>query len=158
MISYSTELPTNLHVLTMFEEQHPEELRWGSDIKLENYYNQNSHYIWLLKDGEVVGEVILGWDIFYVGDSLLRSGIVDVNSFTILPEFRGQGLGKMIMTEALKYCKEQEFGEVIAACRQGASIKTFLSLGATITDIHKNWGGCGEDYVGVSILLKNENL
>jgi GNAT superfamily N-acetyltransferase len=154
MITFTTELPVDTSILTRFEEQHPKELRWGFDLKLSNYYEPNSHYIWLIKDGKIAGEIILGWTELYMDGKMVRVDAVDVNSFTILPEFQGKGLGHMLLAEGIIFCMKEGFSEVIAAARQGASLMTFLKAGAVINDIHRDWNGCGEDYLDVSIHLK----
>lgn len=144
MISFTSTLPNDINILTEFELQHPYQLRWGLEVKEENYQNERAKYIWMLRDNDIIGEVILGW---------VSNIVVEVDSFTILPKYRGYGFGKLILEESIKWSKEHGFKFMRAAARQGASIRSFLSLGAEITEVKYNWGDTGENYIGVQIKL-----
>lgn len=143
----TTETPKDLSILEAFNTQHPTQLRWPKDILEKNIYNTHAKYFWLINDNnDYVGQLIFGWVTKY------KEVIVD--SFTILPKYQGRGLGKTLIKYGIEWAESECFINIIGAARQGASIRSFLSYGAIITDVKYNWCNTGENYLGFDINLK----
>jgi GNAT superfamily N-acetyltransferase len=144
LISFTSEVPKDLSILMEFEQQHPEELRWGVQLKIANADNLFSHYIYMRSNEHIVGELILGW---YDDDW------VNVDSFTVLPEYQGKGLGKILLDKALEWAKDYGFTEIRATSKQPVSTNVFVKAGFEVTDIDTDWYGTKLTYAHVKKTL-----
>lgn len=144
MLTYSYKLP-DYAILERFEHLHPKELQWGINLKVNNFIEPESKYVYALYDGQVAGELILGWE---------NSDEMEVDSISVLPEFQGKGIAKALLQEAINFAKRNDFFYLRAAARQPVSRAVFLSMGFKQTGLHENWAGCGEDYAAVELRLQ----
>jgi len=69
-----------------------------------------------------------------------------VYSTTILPQFRGTGLGKILKAYLLGRAFEAGYKFVVGHARQGASAALNVGFGAELRRRHANWYGTGEHY------------
>ena len=143
MITITSEVPS-IDVLTQFESTHPESIRWGSMYKKEYFESLNSQGFWLLEDGQYAAEIILSWN---------SANVLNDDSISVLPIFRGKGYGKLLTQHAIKWGKENGFELLVGAAREGASWNIIKSLGGTWTYKNKNWGQTEEDYVQFILVI-----
>ncbi len=127
----------------VFEQEHPKELRWDETYKLFMLeQNEECQGIWLKDKKELVAEIILTWS---------SDNVAHVDSFTVLPPYRGQGLGYKIIDEALDWAKDMKYEYLVGEARKGASWQIFKRGGAEQILVHKNWCKTGEDYVSFKL-------
>lgn len=129
----------------VFEREHPKELRWDERYKvfmLEE--NKECQGIWLKEKKELAAEAIMTWS---------SDNVVHIDSFTVLPAYRGKGLGYELISVVMDWAADLGFEYLIGEARQGASWHIFKNLGAEQIFIHKNWSKTGEDYVSFKIKI-----
>lgn len=128
-----------------FEKEHPKELRWDDKYKL--YMLQESDTtqgIWLKLKTEIIGEILISWE---------SSNVAHIDSFTISPEFRGQGYGHDLIKLAIDWATELGYEYITGEARKGASWKIFENFGATQILTYKDWAGTKEEYISFKIEL-----
>jgi len=129
----------------VFEREHPKELRWDDRYKLFMLTeNKECQGIWFKNKKGLVAEAIITWS---------SDNVVHIDSFTVLPLYRGQGIGYDLISTVLEYAKDMGKEYVTGEARKGASWHIFENLGATPVLLHKNWHKTGEDYMNFKIEL-----
>lgn len=128
-----------------FEKEHPKQLRWDDKYKLYVLtQTDNTQGIWLKDKNEIIAEMIVTYESANVGH---------IDSFTVLPSHRGQGLGHQLVKETIDWATDFGFSYLIGEARLGASWKIFKTFGAEGVLIYKDWNKTGEDYVSFKIKL-----
>jgi len=129
-----------------FEKEHPVELRWDNKYKLYRLTQDNCQGIWLRspKSYELVGEILLSWD---------SKNVLHVESFTVIPEHRGKGLGYDLVKLAVEWGTNSNYEWIIGEARKGRSWNVFKNFGAEEILTYKNWSGSKEDYISFKIPL-----
>jgi len=128
-----------------FEKEHPKELRWDDKYKLYMLQeNDNCQGIWLRLKLDIIGEVIMSWE---------SGNVVYIESFTVMPEFKGQGYGHDLIKLAIDWATESGYKYIRGEARKGASWKIFQNFGATQILTYENWGGTKEEYISFKIEL-----
>lgn len=102
---------------------------------LENYSPQKDR-LWLAESkGKIIGAIAI------VGHSSIKA---QLRWFIIHPEFRGVGLGKSLLNEALKYCREKGYKQIFLETtgEQKTSINMYVKAGfkKTAEGENKAWG------------------
>jgi N-acetylglutamate synthase-like GNAT family acetyltransferase len=92
--------------------------------------------IWIVeREGEVAGCIAI---------VLAATGKAQLRWFLLIPELRGYGLGRRLITEALDFCREQGYHSVYlwSAAQLLPAIELYRSVGFRLTDevTHKLWG------------------
>lgn len=128
-----------------FEREHPKELRWDERYKLYMLTeNKECQGIWFRDKKDLVAEVILTWS---------SDNVAHIDSFTVMPFYRGKGMGYDLISTALEWAKDMNYEYVTGEARKGASWHIFENLGAVPVLQHKNWYKTGEDYMSFKIEL-----
>jgi GNAT superfamily N-acetyltransferase len=129
-----------------FEKEHPRSLQWDGSYKLYMLeQNKKCQGIWLRnKEDGLIGEIIVSW----TSDNVLYT-----ESFTIMPKYRGQGLGHKLISLAIEWAVNSNFEFFIGEARDGASWHIFKSFGASEILRHKNWSETNEEYISYKINL-----
>lgn len=128
-----------------FEKEHPLPLRW--DDKYKTYMltqEQKVQGIWFKDKAGLVAEIIL---------SSTSDNVVHIDSFTVLPRFRGKGVGYELVQVALDWAEEHSYQIVTGEARKGASWSIFQNLGASPVLTYTNYRETGEDYMLFKIVL-----
>ena len=99
-------------------------------------YNSDKDRLWFAEvDGKMVGAIAI------VGHSEMRA---QLRWFILHPSYRGMGLGKTLLNEAMKYCKEKPFKQVFLETTedQKMAILMYLKLGFKKVSERENkaWG------------------
>ena len=122
-----------------FEREHPKELRWDDRYKLYQLTEaENVQGIWMKDGNTVIGEAILSWE---------SKNVIRIDSFTILPEHRGKGLGYILIKAAIDWAAQSEYEWLIGEARKGPSWHIFENFGATPIFSYKDWNGTKEEYM-----------
>jgi len=66
-------------------------------------------------------------------------GVIYCYSTTLLPEFQGLRLGKILKAFWLGQCKERGFHKVIGHATSPAMVEVNRFFGATFSAVHENW-------------------
>lgn len=121
-----------------FEKEHPKELRWDDKYKLYMFNEtKNIQGIWLKDKTELIGEVILTWQ---------SRNVLHVDSFTVVPSYRGKGVGYELIKLAIEWGTNSNYEFLIGEARKGASWKIFENFGAVPIFTYKDWNGTKEEY------------
>lgn len=121
-----------------FEREHPKELRWDDKYKLYMLLEEkNVQGIWVRDKTDLVGEIILSWQ---------SSNVAHIESFTVSPSHRGQGIGHRLVGWAIEWGTNSGFEFLTGEARKGASWKIFENFGATPILSYKDWSGTKEEY------------
>ena len=128
-----------------FEKEHPEPIRWDDKYK-EYVLSQKDGVqgIWLREGKELIAEIILTWT---------SSNVIHGDSFTVMPEYRGKGIGHDLIKITLDWATEMGYSHFIGEARKGASWKVFQDFGAEEILVYKDWSKTGEEYVSFKIEL-----
>lgn len=128
-----------------FEKEHPKELRWDDRYKL---YMLTEHKkfqgIWLRDKTELIGEILISWN---------SNNVVSVESFTVIPSYRGKGIGHDLVKYAIDWATNSGYEFLTGKVCKGASWKIFENFGATPVLLYKNWAGTKEDYMSFKLEL-----
>lgn len=129
-----------------FEKEHPRELRWDDRYKLYMLQEEkNFQGIWLKdKSVELVGEILLSWQ---------STNVLHIESLTVLPSHRGQGLGHELIRLAIEWGTNSDYEFIVGEARKGASWKILENFGATSILTYKNWTGTKEEYISFKLDL-----
>jgi len=128
-----------------FEKEHPKELRWDDKYKLYTLQeNKQCQGIWLKDKTELIGEMIVTWK---------SSNAVYIESFTVMPTHRGQGLGHDLVQLTIEWASISGYEYITGEARKGASWKIFDNFGATSVLTYKDWGGTKEEYISFKLEL-----
>lgn len=128
-----------------FEKEHPKQLRWDERYKLYMLTeNKECQGIWFRDKKDLIGEVIVTWT---------SDNVAHIDSFTVMPSHRGQGLGYELISTALEWAKDMNYEHVTGEARKGASWHIFENLGAAPVLLYKNWCRTGEEYMSFKINL-----
>ena len=128
-----------------FEREHPKPLQWDERYKTYLLSQKDGvQGIWIKEKDILIGEVILTWD---------SDNVAHVDSFTVLPEYRGKGIGYDLIKEAINWTTEYGMEYIVGEARQGASWNIFQKFGAEEILTHKNWTKTNESYVSFKIKL-----
>jgi GNAT superfamily N-acetyltransferase len=100
--------------------------------------------LWFKDKDDLVAEIIMSWT---------SNNVVKVDSFTVMPSHRGQGLGHQLVKEALDWAIESGFKYFIGEARKGASWKVFQTFGAEEILTYQNWSKTNEEYISFKIEL-----
>ena len=126
-----------------FEREHPKPLRWDDSYKLFMLREEkNFQGIWLRDKTELVGEILLSWQ---------STNVLHIDSFTVLPSHRGQGLGHQLVDLAIEWGINSGFKFITGEARIGSSWKVFQNYGATEIVLYKNWNNTNEDYISFKL-------
>ena len=107
----------------VFEREHPKELRWDERYKVFMLNeNKECQGIWLKDKKVLAAEAILTWS---------SDNVVHIDSFTVLPTYRGKGVGYELIGSVLDWAKDMNYEYLIGEARKGASWHIFENLGAT---------------------------
>jgi GNAT superfamily N-acetyltransferase len=122
-----------------FEKEHPKQLRWDEKYKM---YMLTQHGqcqgIWLREQKQLTSEVVMSWQ---------SDNVVHLDSFTVLPQYRSQGLGYQIIQLALQWAEQSGYEYMMGEARKGASWHILQSMGATPVLLYKNYNQTGEEYM-----------
>jgi len=69
-----------------------------------------------------------------------------VHSFTVRPEYRGNGIGKNMARSFIDMAKSMDYQSIIGHAREGASCHVNQQLGSRIIKPFENWYDTGETY------------
>lgn len=128
-----------------FEKEHPVSLRWDASYKLYMLQEEkNFQGIWLKEKTDLIGEVLLSWQ---------STNVLHIDSFTVLSNQRGKGLGHELIKLAIEWGTNSDFEFMIGEARKGASWKIFQNFGAEEILTYKNWVNTKEDYVSFKLDL-----
>lgn len=123
----------------VFEREHPKELRWDDRYKqFMLTENKECQGIWFRDKKGLIAEAILTWQ---------SDNVAHIESFTVLPEYRNQGLGYQMITTVIEWAADMKYEHLMGEARQGPSWHIFENLGATPIVLHKNWKKTGENYM-----------
>ncbi len=134
----------------MFEAIYPEPLQMDIEDKIA-LQTPDSIWVWMLIDGKLVGES------YGVPTSQLDEPIEGLNgtksshilycySNTILPEFQGRGLSRILKAHFLGIVKGRGYKVVYGHARPGGSQALNESFGAVFVKDFPDWYGTGETY------------
>jgi len=103
----------------------------------EVLYNDMSRYYIALVDGKRAG---------YVGSWLTLPNAEILNLF-VSDKYRGLGIGKLLMFDVLKVCKEEKIELLTLEVRVSNiyAIKMYQDLGFEVSHVRKNYYGDNED-------------
>ena len=103
----------------------------------EVLYNDMSRYYIALVDGKRAG---------YVGSWLTLPNAEILNLF-VSDRYRGLGIGKLLMFDVLKVCKEEKIELLTLEVRVSNiyAIKMYQDLGFEVSHVRKNYYGDNED-------------
>lgn len=128
-----------------FEKEHPKELRWDDKYKLYMFNEtKNIQGIWLKDKTELIGEVILTWQ---------SSNVLHIDSFTVVPSYRGKGVGYELIRLAIEWGTNSGYEHLKGEARKGASWNIFENFGAVPIFTYKNWNGTKEEYLSFKLDL-----
>jgi GNAT superfamily N-acetyltransferase len=128
-----------------FEKEHPKELRWDDRYKLFMLQDSSKcQGIWLKDKTDIIGEIILSWQ---------SSNVVNIDSFTVMPSHRGQGVGHDLVRLSMDWASDFKYEYITGEARKGASWKIFENFGATPILTYKDWGGTKEEYMSFKLEL-----
>lgn len=126
-----------------FEKEHPKELRWDDKYKMYMLTQaENFQGIWIKDKDKIVAEALFSWE---------SDNVVHIDSFTVLPSHRGQGLGYQLITDSIKWAEGIGFKYMTGEARKGTSWHIFENLGASVILKYVNWTNTGEDYMGFKL-------
>lgn len=126
-----------------FEKEHPKELRWDDKYKMYMLTQADCFQgIWLKDKDKIVAEILFSWE---------SDNVAHIDSFTVLPSHRGQGLGYQLISEGMKWAEGLGFQYITGEARKGASWHIFENMGASVIVKYKNWSKTGEDYMGFKL-------
>jgi GNAT superfamily N-acetyltransferase len=128
-----------------FEKEHPKPIQW--DERYKTYLlsqGDGIQGIWFKDKTDLVAEIIMSWT---------SNNVVRIDSFTVMPSHRGQGLGHELVKEALDWAIDSGFKYFIGEARKGASWKVFQAFGAEEILTYQNWSKTGEEYISFKIEL-----
>ncbi len=122
-----------------FEKEHPKSLRWDDKYKLYQLTEaKNTQGIWLKDGTQLVGEAILSWE---------SKNVVRIDGFTISPEYRGKGLGYVLVKAAIDWATNSGYEWLIGEARKGPSWHIFENFGAIPIFLYKDWNDTKEEYM-----------
>lgn len=128
-----------------FEKEHPAQLRWEPSYKLYMLQEEkNFQGIWLKEKLDLIGEILLSWQ---------STNVLHIDSFTVLPNQRGKGLGHELIRLAIEWGTNSDYKYLTGEARKGASWKIFQNFGAIEILTYKNWENTKEDYVSFKLDL-----
>lgn len=128
-----------------FEKEHPKPLRWDEKYKLYMLTQEkNCQGIWLRDKNLIVAEIILTWQ---------SVNVLHVDSITVMPEYRRQGLATELIESALDWGESLGYQYMTGEARKGDSWCVFENLGASPILEYKNWNETGEDYMFFKIKI-----
>jgi predicted GNAT family acetyltransferase len=130
--------PEVLNVCMTFEKCHPKEVQWPKKGKLDYLEDEETHAYWLVNDQDIV-----------IGEALFHhksDSCAEIDSYTILPEHQGKGLGRKMIELGIVEMKSMGYRYLSGEARGGASINTFLAMGAQIVCPQENYGNTKETY------------
>ncbi|WP_253287335.1 ribosomal protein S18-alanine N-acetyltransferase [Clostridium bornimense] len=106
-------------------------LPWSKDSLIKEIDNKNAHYCVGILNGEVIGYIGL-WEIIDEGH---------ITNIAIHPKFRGHGFGKILLSEAINYCKNNNFFGITLEVRVSntVAINLYESLGFVNCGIRKKF-------------------
>lgn len=126
-----------------FEKEHPKLLQWDLTYKLYMLeQNDECQGIWLKDENEIVGEIILSWQ---------SANVLYIESFTVLPNHQGKGLGHELVKLAIEWGINSDFKFITGEARKAASWKVFENFGATPILVYEDWAGTKEDYISFKL-------
>lgn len=121
-----------------FEREHPKQLRWDDKYKMYMLTQEEKFQgIWLRDKTGLAAEILFSWQ---------SDNVAHIDSFTVLPAFRGKGLGYELVNAGLEWAEETGFKHVTGEARKGPSWHIFENLAAVPILRYKNWNGTGEEY------------
>lgn len=129
-----------------FEREHPKELRWDDKYKIFMLtQKEKCQGIWM-KDGKsgLIAEAIVTWQ---------SDNVLHIDSFTVMPSHRGQGLGYKLVQLVIDWAQEMDYTHLTGEARIGASWHIFANMSAAPVLLYKNWNDTGEDYMSFKIEL-----
>jgi GNAT superfamily N-acetyltransferase len=151
-ITFSKNVP--LEATMEFEACYPEQLRMDLFEK-HDIFRAGWYPVWMFIDGHIAGEAYAcrlsvledreGIPSYAFDDMQVADYALYCHSNTVLPEFQGKGLGRILKA----YCLGYWSGEATKICghaRPGASVALNASFGVTFHTEHPNWYGTGETY------------
>lgn len=122
-----------------FEKEHPKQLRWDDKYKMYMLtQDQNTQGIWLKDKTGLIAEIIMSWQ---------SDNVVHIDSFTVLPQHRKQGVGYELVKQAMDWAEEHSFQIATGEARKGAAWRILENVGASVILNYKNYRGTGEEYV-----------
>lgn len=122
-----------------FEKEHPKQLRWDDKYKMYMLtQEQNVQGIWLRDKSVLAAEIIMSWQ---------SDNVVHIDSFTVLPQYRGKGIGYELIQAAIDWAEEHSFQIATGEARKGPAWAILENLGARIILNYKNYRDTGEEYV-----------
>ena len=122
-----------------FEREHPKQLRWDDGYKLYMLQEEKKFQgIWLKDKNELVGEILLSWQ---------STNVLHIDSFTVLPSHRGQGIGHDLIKLAIEWGTNSDYEFITGEARKGPSWHIFENFGAVPIITYKEWNGTKEDYM-----------
>lgn len=122
-----------------FEKEHPKQLRWDDKYKMYMLtQEQNVQGIWLKDKAGLAAEIIMSWE---------SDNVVHIDSFTVLPQYRGKGIGYELVQASIDWAEEHSFQAAIGEARKGPAWAILENLGAKVILNYKNYRGTGEEYV-----------
>jgi len=105
-------------------------------VEFIHAFNPYRDRIWLAEvNGRIVGSI-----------AVVRTSkvVTQLRWFLVHPEYRGHGLGKSLMQEALKFCKERKYNSVFlwTTSELNAASHLYLQAGFKKTEVksHNVWG------------------
>jgi GNAT superfamily N-acetyltransferase len=126
-----------------FEREHPKELRWDDKYKLYMLAEDKKlQGIWLKDKQELVGEILISWQ---------SANVAHIESFTVVPSHRGQGVGHDLVKLAIEWAINSDYKFLTGHARMGASWKVFENFGAVPVLLYKDWNGTKEDYMSFKL-------
>jgi len=163
IIKANEELELYIDQLMDIEQNYNPKLRKTADEKRELYTSPNSLILLWLKEQKVLGERS-GLSIKDIDEEELialipnytqycASNALYVHSFTVRPEYRGQGLGKELALAFIKKAKEMGYSRIIGHAREGASKHINEIFGSTIIKSFENWYETREIYYFHDLVL-----
>jgi len=101
-----------------------------------NKYNPNKDQFWLAEfNGEIIGSIAI------VGHTQTKA---QLRWFILHPDYRGYGLGKSLLNEAMAYCKNKGYQNVFLETTQDQekAIKMYEQFGFEKVSVHEHhaWG------------------
>jgi ribosomal protein S18 acetylase RimI-like enzyme len=105
-------------------------------VEFVKSFNPYRDRIWIAEvKGRIIGAV-----------AIVRTSKVEAQLrwFIVHPDYRGQGLGKILLDEALKFCKERKYGKVFlwTTSELTAGFHLYTQAGFKKTEVksHNVWG------------------
>ena len=120
----------------------------------------NNPYLIALVNGEIVGMLLYGKSR---DDKYKKSG--EINAIYVLKEYQGNGIGKKLLLEAVKYLVNENYNSMIIGCLEGSTSNDFyIKMGGKID--YKTECTIGEkNYIeniyyfdNIKLLLIDENM